>query len=97
MTTEMDLMLLSLHQPRLWEGMPSRRNTREWVEAAMNGEVMLTTQQFAAAKVLIEYEQAKLVRRGPSGDDFGARLDKAIEQSRQPKVIEHQAQERNDE
>jgi hypothetical protein len=75
------------------EGMPTRRNAREWLEAAMNGEVMLTTQQFAAAKVLIEYEQAKLVRRGPSGDDFGARLDRAIKMSREgpQKLIELQA------
>jgi hypothetical protein len=56
--------------------MPTRRDAREWLEAAMNGEVVLTPQQFAAAKVLIEYEESKYGRRGaPSDTDIGAQLE----------------------
>jgi hypothetical protein len=64
--------------------MPNRRNAREWLEAAMNGEVVLTSQQLACAKVLIEYEQPKLGRVGalPDAETFAVQLEKGIERSR---------------
>jgi hypothetical protein len=70
--------------PRRLNGMPTRRNAREWLEAALNGEVMLTPQQFACAKVLIEYEAPKLGRTGTmlDADTFAVQLEKAIERSR---------------
>jgi hypothetical protein len=71
-------------QPRRLNGMPTRLNARQWLEAAMNGEVMLTPQQFACAKVLIEYEAPKLGRVGalPDAETFAVQLEKAIERSR---------------
>jgi hypothetical protein len=70
--------------PRRLTGMPTRRNAREWLEAAMNGEVVLTPQQFNCAKVLIEYEHPKLGRIGalPDAETFAVQLEKAVERSR---------------
>jgi hypothetical protein len=70
--------------------MPTRRNAREWLEAALNGEVMLTPQQFACAKVLIEYEEPKLGRIGalPDAETFAVQLEKAIERSGLNRVID---------
>ena len=49
----------------------------------MNGGVMLTPQQFACAKVLIEYEAPKLGRVGalPDAETFAVQLEKAIARS----------------
>jgi hypothetical protein len=84
---------------RRLEGMPTRRNAKEWLEAAMNGEVMLTPQQFACAKVLIEYEEPKLGRMGalPDAETFASRLEAALKRGgmsktpppRPPKLIEY--------
>jgi hypothetical protein len=80
----------SLVQPRRLSGMPTRRDAREWLEAAMNGEVVLTPQQFAAAKVLIEYKQPKLGRVGavPDAETFAVRLEAAIQRSGVSRVID---------
>jgi hypothetical protein len=74
----------TLPETRRLNGMPTRRNARQWLEAAMNGEVELTPQQFACAKVLIEYEEPKLGRVGamPDADTFAVQLEKAIERSK---------------
>jgi hypothetical protein len=68
----------------------TRRNAREWLEAALNGEVILTPQQFACAKVLIEYEEPKLGRVGalPDAVTFAVQLEKAIERSGIGEVID---------
>jgi len=77
-------------EPRRLSGMPSRRDAREWLEAAMSGEVILTPQQFAAAKVLIEYEQPKLGRVGavPDAETFAQQLERAILRSGIARVID---------
>ena len=89
MPTELDLMLMQLPQPRRLSGMPTRRDAREWLEAAMNGEVTLTPHQFAAAKVLIEYEQPKLGRVGavPDAETFAVQLE-SIQRSGVSRVID---------
>jgi hypothetical protein len=70
-------------EPRRLEGMPTRRSAKEWLEAAANGEVVLTSQQFNACKILIEYEQPKLGRIGaiPDAETFAVQLEKAIARS----------------
>jgi hypothetical protein len=90
MPTGLDLMLLQLPQPRRLRGMPTRLDAREWLEAAMNGEVILTPQQFNAAKVLIEYEEPKLDRVGaiPDAETFAVRLEAAIRRSGVAQVID---------
>jgi hypothetical protein len=92
---------------RRLNGMPTRRNAKEWLEAAMNGEVILTPQQFACAKVLIEYEEAKLGRTGavPDAETFAVRLENALRRSgmsktpppRPPKLIEYHPRKGPDE
>jgi hypothetical protein len=51
-----------------------------------------------AATIAIAYESPRLAVTAylSNADDFGARLDKAIEQSRSPKIIQHRAAEDND-
>jgi len=48
-----------------------------------------------AATIAIAYESPRLAVTAylSNPDDFGARLDKAIEKSRSPKVIEHRPED----
>jgi hypothetical protein len=52
-----------------------------------------------AATIAIAYESPRLAVTAylSNADHFAARLDKAIENSRSPKVIEHRRDERSDE
>jgi hypothetical protein len=56
----------------------------------MNGEVILTPQQLACAKVLIEYEEPKLGRVGAIADaeTFAVQLEKAIQRSGVNRIID---------
>ena len=85
-----NLILLELPQPRRLNGLPTRRDAREWLEAAMNGEVILTPQQFACAKVLIGYEEPKLGRVGaiPDAETFAVQLEKAIQRGGVNRIID---------
>jgi hypothetical protein len=70
----------------------------EYVRAVYRGEIEADAWRLRAAVAALPFESPKLAMTAylSNADDFAARLDRAIEQSRQPKVIEHQP-ERSDE
>ena len=60
--------------------------------ATYQGRYRPTPMQVRAATIAIAYESFRLAVTAylSNADDFAARLDKAIEKSRSPKIIEHQ-------
>jgi hypothetical protein len=70
----------------------------EYVRAVYRGEIEADPWRMRAAVAALPFESPKLAMTAylSNADDFAARLDKAIEKSHQPKVIEHQP-EHNDE
>jgi hypothetical protein len=70
----------------------------EYVRDVYKGRRMADPWRMRAAMAALPFESPKLAMTAylSNADDFAARLDMAIENSHQPKVIEHRADEDRD-
>jgi hypothetical protein len=73
-------------------------NAHDLLVATYQGRYRPTPMQVRAATIAIAYESPRLAVTAylSNADNFAAQLDRAIENSRSPKVIEHRAQEDRD-
>jgi hypothetical protein len=86
-TDELEDILDRLDQQSEVSTLPEGTTARQFLQMVMRGEIDPEPKQMNAAKVLIEYEEAKLtaVAMGHfDGKDFASQLERAIERSRQP-------------
>ena len=87
MTDELDAVLDRLEQQSEEVALPEGTTARQFLGMVMRGEIDPPPKQINAAKVLIEYEEAKVSAVAIShmnGKDFASALERAIERSKQP-------------
>jgi hypothetical protein len=84
-----ELVDLSVRVVELEQSLPEGTTARQFLQMVMRGELEPTPRQMTAAKVLIEYQEAKLtaVAMGHfDKTDFASMLERAIERSKAPYV-----------
>jgi hypothetical protein len=89
MTSDEELIDLNVRVLSEEASLPAGCTARQFLQLVMRGEIDPPPKQINAAKVLIEYEEAKLtaVAMGHfDKSDFASMLDRAIERSRAPFV-----------